>query len=330
MRLILAVPVLLITGALSAFAAIDPALLALVPPGSKLVAGVQLTQARSSQFGQYLLSHAGGDEESFQQFTEQTGFDPRHDLDEIVFATTGPSAENHHTNFAILARGSFDRNRILGNAKARGALVEAYQGTDLIFEKHGNHPGPGFAFLDGGIAVMADRATLRQIVGNRTSSAGLDPTLQDQLLKVSAGNDGWFVSSMSGLLFAHHVEHETKQTIPQAQALESILQSSGGVHFGDVVGFSFEAVTRSPQHAVSLADVLRLGGSMVQMQRQNDPRAAIVASAVDKMAISNDGTTVHATFSMTEEELERLVDMHRETGSGASLDPGVATKPTAP
>ena len=120
MRHVLAISAMFLTGALSAFAAVDPALLALVPPGTKLVSGVQLNQARSSEFGQYLLNRIHTDDESFQKFTEETGFDPRHDLDEFVFATTGPGADNTHPAFAILARGTFDqrsRTRPIHGAK---------------------------------------------------------------------------------------------------------------------------------------------------------------------------------------------------------------------
>jgi hypothetical protein len=325
MRYIVAISVLLLSGALSACAAVDPALLALVPPGTKLVCGVQLDQARSSGFGQYLVNRIDTDNESFRQFTEETGFDPRHDLDEFVFATTGPGAPDTQPSFAILARGTFDQNRIEAKAKANGAVVQAYQGIDLIFVNHTEHRGAGFAFLDGGIAVMADRATLRQIVTNRASPTTLDPALQEQVLKVSA-NDAWFASSMPGSFLANHLQHETSQTMQHAQVLQSILQSSGGVHFGDVVEFSFDAATRSPQDAVSLADVLRLGGSMVQMQRQNDPRAAIVASAVDKMAITNEGATLHASFSMPEKALEQLVEEGPKAHVAVSADPRIATK----
>jgi hypothetical protein len=82
MRYILGISALFLAGALSAFAAVDPALLALVPPGAKLVSGVQLDQARSSEFGQYLLNRIHTDDDCFQKFTEETGFDPRHDLDD--------------------------------------------------------------------------------------------------------------------------------------------------------------------------------------------------------------------------------------------------------
>lgn len=307
MRYILAACTLLAGGALSTFAAVDPALLALIPGGVKLVSGVQLDQARNSEFGRYMLNRIDAEDESFQQFTEQTGFDPRRDLDEFVFATTGQSADHNEPIFVIAARGTFDRTLMEQKAKAKGAALQSYQGVDLITHNEKDHRSIGVAFLDGGIAVMSDPATLRQIVANRTTPTALDPVLEDQVLKVSANNDAWFASSMSGSFLTRHLEHEADRPIHNSQALQSILQSSGGVHFGDVVEFSFDAITRSPQDAVSLADLFRLGGSMVQMQRQADPRAGIIASAIDKMTISNDGPNLHATFGLTEKNLEQLV-----------------------
>jgi hypothetical protein len=331
MRYVLPISALFLSGALSVFGAVDPALLALIPPGAKIVAGVRLDQARSSQFGQYVLNHMKTEDERFQEVIEQTGFDPRHDLDEFVFATSGPGGDNTQSKFVILARGTFDQNRIEAKVKAKGAVVQSYQGVHLIVDGPKNHHGTAFAFLDGGIAVMADPATLRQIVAGRVNPTALDPVLQDEVLKASSDNDAWFASSMPGSYLANHMEQQTKQPMQHAQALQSILQSSGGVHFGDVIQFSFDASTRSPQDAVSLADVLRLGGSMVQMQRQNDPRAAIVASAVDKMTITNTGPTLHASFSIPEKNLEQLVAEGHKPAISVPTDPtSNSTTPTKP
>jgi len=330
MRYVLPISALFLSGVLSAVGAVDPALLALIPPGAKLVAGVRLDQARSSEFGQYVLNHMDTQDGPFQQIIEQTGFDPRHDLDELVFATSGAASDITQPTFVILARGTFDANRIEAKAKAKGAVVQSYEGVHLMVDSPKNHHGGAFAFLDGGIAVTADPATLRQIVAGRASATALDPVLQDLVLKASADNDAWFASSMPGSYLARHMEQEAKQPMQHAQALQSILQSSGGVRFADVVQFSFDASTRSPQDAVSLADVLRLGGSMVQMQRQNDPRAAIVASAVDKMTITNSGSTLHANFSLTEKNLEELVAAEHKPGVAVSVDPSSLTKPTKP
>lgn len=314
MRYPLSVCVLFLSGVVPAFASVDPGLLALVPSGAKLVSGVQLLQARTSEFGRYVLRRIDREDDSFRQFTEETGFDPRHDLDEFIFASTDGDAGEH---FAILARGSFDQNRIRAKAKASGGVVQSYYGIDLILCDRSERSGTGFAFLDGGIAVMADETTLREIVRNRYTATHLDRVLQDEIENVSAENDAWFVSARPGSFLANHMDHAVKHPVQHAQALQSILLSSGGMHFGDVVAFSFEAKTRSASDAVALADVLRFGASMVQMQRQADPKAGIIASAIDKMNITTSGSFLHASISIDEKDLEEFVGAPAKTGDRA-------------
>ena len=49
--------------------------------------------------------------------------------------------------------------------------------------------------------------------------------------------------------------------------------------------------------------------SMVQMQRQNDPGAAILANALDGMTLQNAGASVHFAVSMPEKSLEQLAEV---------------------
>ena len=60
LALVLALP-------LGAFAA-DPSLLQMVLPDSQVVAGLQVTQAKSSLFGQYVLSHLSVNDTKLDQF----------------------------------------------------------------------------------------------------------------------------------------------------------------------------------------------------------------------------------------------------------------------
>ena len=46
-------------------------------PDAKVVAGLQVDQAKVSPFGQYVLSHMQPDDPRFQKFVSDTGFDPR-------------------------------------------------------------------------------------------------------------------------------------------------------------------------------------------------------------------------------------------------------------
>jgi len=317
-------PLLLAAAAFPALAAIDPTLLALVPPGAKIVSGIDFDRARGSDFGQFLIArmNAAGNQD-FEQFVAQTGFDPRHDVQQIIFASTGPGNQVNGNNFAVLARGNFDEDRIKATAKTNGLAPQTFQGVNIFLNTAPAHDAPAFAFLGDGVGLLGDVDTVKQIISNRARAASLDPALQAVVSKIGTDNDAWFVSFISGGFLANHMNaqingdqpnQEGKPSLAQAQALQSIQQSSGGIQFGATIRVSFDAVTRSPQDATSLADVVRFFASMVQMERQKDPRATIAASAFDNMNLATDGDAMHLTISFPEKSLEQLVD----TSAGAS------------
>ncbi|MBV9761848.1 MAG: hypothetical protein JO340_14905 [Acidobacteriaceae bacterium] len=322
------VPLLLAAATLPAFASVDTALLALLPPGAKLVSGVDFERARSSQFGQFLTSKMNVNNQGLEQFVAQTGFDPRHDIQEIVFASSGPvEGASSSSRFAILARGTFDQDRLAATAKSKGLTAQPYRGVSLFIDKS-KHDGPSaFAFLGDGVGVMGDLETVKQIVSNRQTPTVPDSALQAEINKVGTDNDAWFVSFLSGGFLANRLSAEVngessggdnKGAMPQAQALQSVVQSSGGIQFGSTVRLSFDAITRSAQDATSLADVVRFFASMIQMSREKDPRAGIAASAFDAMNLSTDGDAMHLSLSLPEKSLEDLVN---SAPAGASAHP---------
>lgn len=289
----------------SIFASIDPALLALVPPDSRLITGVDADRARSSSFGQYMLNRVRTNDPHFEQFVNDTGFDPRRDLQAFVFATNGAKGEGH---FAILARGIFDADRLKAAAKAHGSTVQSYNGTDLFVSSKGQS-NTGFAFLDSTSIALADTVTLKQILDNRNSPPALDPALLKLLESANTTNDVWFVSTLPGSFLASNLRQQTGEAPDNSGAFRGVIQSHGGVRFGDIVQLSFDALTRSPQDATSLTDVLRFLASATQMGRNSDPRAAILANSLDTMQLTSNGSTVHAGLALTEANLERLIDL---------------------
>ncbi len=310
MRQLLALSVLAAAAGTSAFASVDTALLNLVPPDTKVVGFVDVAQARNSQFGQFFLNRIDHEDEHFRQFVTETGFDPRRDLQDFLVAatTTGSSSDSR---FAILARGVFNPARIEAASKSRGGVIQSYQGVELIVSKQ-ERQSTAVAFLDPKTAVMADVATLKTIIANRGTATTLDPALSGEIDRVAAENDAWFVSTSSGVDLAARVDSELKEHLNQTHALQSILEASGGIRFGSSVTVSLDAKTRSPQDATSLADVARFLTSMLQTQRQNDPRAAIIASALDKMVLDTNGNSMHLSFSISEKNLEQLAELGPE------------------
>src|SRR5215831_2143011 len=88
------------TGVLSAA---DPQLLNLVMPDAKVIAGVNVEQAKGTQFGQFVLNQIQTQDSDLQKLATLTGFDPRRDVRELLVASNGVPK----TGLA-LAKGQFD------------------------------------------------------------------------------------------------------------------------------------------------------------------------------------------------------------------------------
>jgi len=292
-------------GALSALASVDAGLLSLVPVEAKIIASVDVTRARNSEFGQYLLGKAQSEDSHFQEMVDQTGFDPRRDLQAILFAANAQGGAGKPSSFAILARGNFDSERIKTLATSKGATIVSYRGLDMIVHAHDKDQQTAIGFPEAGVAVMADLETLKEVIDNRALPTTLDANLQNKINSIGANSDAWYVSLVGAGFLADHMGTDGA---PQAKALQGVVQSSGGVKLGSMIEATLDAVTRSPQDATSLSDVIRFMASMVQMQRQNDPRAGILATALDGMTLQNSGDAVHFAVSLPEKSLEELAE----------------------
>jgi hypothetical protein len=205
-----------------------------------------------------------------------------------------------------LARGNFDQNKIKASATAKGgATILTYGGVDIVVHGKGAAGQTAIGFVDAGVAVMADMNTMKQIIDSRAAPSVLDADLQSRINSIGNANDVWFVSLVSGTGF---LGESNGPGGAQAKALRGVVQSSGGVKLGATIATTFDAVTRSDKDAQSLSDVIRFLASMVQMQRQSDPKAAILATALDGMTVQNTGAAVHLAVSMPEKSLEQLAD----------------------
>src|SRR5689334_2949466 len=88
--------------------AADPVLINLVAPDSKVIAGMNVDQAKGSLLGQMFLAQMNAEPE-FQKMVTQTGFEPSRDLHEILAAGTFSQANQG----VVFARATLDKVRIL-------------------------------------------------------------------------------------------------------------------------------------------------------------------------------------------------------------------------
>ena len=313
------VPSFLLAACVPALAAVDAGLLALAPSGAQIISGVDVTRAKSSPFGQYILSKLSSDSQDFQEMIQETGFDPRRDVQDLLLVSTASQAQGNKSRFAVLVRGNFDHELIKKSLLAKGGTVQPYQGVDVLVSgsKHG---GTAFAFTEVDIAAMGELSTVQQIIANRANPTNLDPALQQLVSSEGTDHDAWFACLTSGSFLSNGFRKEGVQQ-PGAEALQSILQSGGGISFGDVVEASFDAVARSAKDATSVADVIRFGASLLQTQGQKDPRASILASSLSNMTINTNQSNVHISISMPESGLEQIAEINLQHGGNGTAKP---------
>lgn len=284
----------------------DRSLLNLVPSGAQVVAGFQIDQGKASAFGQYVLQRAEQDSPDLQKLIDSTGFDPRRDLQQVLLTGWAGKDAYHHSGL-VIARGVFDTARIKQAALAQGGRAEAFQGFDLISGKDGS--SDCFAFLDPTLGVLGDRGAVQSVILNRNSPTTLDAQLQKRVESVISGNEVWFASVMPGTQLPFAQSHARDNNQMNASAIQAIVQSSGGVHFApDAVQVAVDALTRSEKDAQSLTDVVRFFASMIQMQRQGQSEAALLAPVFDQMQLTTGGNTVHIALSVPEATVEQLIN----------------------
>jgi hypothetical protein len=289
----------------TAFAA-DPALLALVPPEAKVVGGMNVDRTAASPFGRFLLSQVKEEDAAFQKFVSSTGFDPRRDLREVVFA--GISAPGQKGHGLVVARGVFNGPQIFAAAKAEGATASTYKGVELLKHKSDS---ASFAILDGNIAIAGDEAMVKRAIDQRGGKVALDAKIASKVNDVSVRFDAWLVSSAPVGNFAGAAPNAQAGAAMKSTAIQSIEQTSGGVRFGNIVEIAGEALTRSDKDALALVDVIRFISGMLQMQREKNPEAARFAGLLDTMDVKAVASTVHLSLSVPQADIEKLIKPKR-------------------
>ncbi len=289
---------------LSAFAA-DTQLLNLVMPEAQIMAGMNVTTARISPFGQYVLSQFHADEKGFQELVTQTGFDPRQDVTEILAASGGDLKSK---SGLVLARGSFDAAKIAAAASSgKGqAVVSQYGGATLI--SMGNDASHSVAFIGNSVVVMGDTASVKAAVDRADKVNSISPALAARVQALSTTLDAWTVTlaSLGSLLPAEL--GGAKGPVAQPLALvKNIESSSGGVKFGANVEISGQAVANNEQNAKALADIVRMVAGFVTLSGGQDPKMAGIAQIVQTLKVENVGNTVNISASVPEAQLEALM-----------------------
>ncbi len=285
--------------------AVDPALLQMAPDGAKALAGMQIAQGKQSPLGRYMLQHLGTPGPRAEAWMSQAGFDPRRDLSEILFAATGSSGAVN--SGLVLARGTFDTARLGAAIEAHGGVHTALLGTDVYTTGKAPHTW-SIAFPDNTTAVMGSPDDVSAALTRRAAATPASTALSSQVEQLGAANDFWFLTLAPLSQFANAVpDPSVGNAFQNGSMFQAVTQASGGVHLGDNVVFSADAVTRSEKDAQSLQDVVRFLVSMIQSNKQPNAMTQQISSLLNSLTLSTDANVMHLSLSIPESQVEAFL-----------------------
>jgi hypothetical protein len=280
--------------------AVDTQLLNLVMPDAVVVSGANVAQAKTTPFGQYVLSQIQSQDAGLQKLIAATGFDPTQDVSETLAASNGTPQTG-----LVLARGIFDPAKFAAAAATNShAVLETFNGVTIIEDPKQTF---GFAFPSSTIAVAGDLADVKAAIGRVSAPSSLPAALVVQINQWSGAEDAWAITTVPPSSLQHGVAKSPAASIPGLNGqgvFQAIQSAAGGVKFGTNDVITAQAQADNAQDAQSMADALKLLASLAQLQASKDPAAAALAQSLQ---ISASGTAVNVSVSIPESTLEQLL-----------------------
>jgi hypothetical protein len=278
--------------------AADPQLLNLVMPDAKVMAGINVEQAKTTPFGQYVLSQLQTEDRHLKELAALTGFDPREDVRELLVAS--PGGNDSRAGIAV-ARGNFDTVKISAAVTAKGGSVETHNGVTLISDPRGK---AAFAFPDSTLVIAGAPAVVKAAIDRRSSANSINPALAVKVNELSTTQDAWVTTIVPPASLKPPARSPAVPEVTQQQAFEKIQEASLGVKFGANVVVNAEAVAQTAQDATTIGDVVKFLASVLQLRANERPEAAAL---LQSLTVTTQGPTLNVSVSLPAQQFENLV-----------------------
>jgi hypothetical protein len=295
----------LLTAFSGVLSAADPQLLNLVMPDAKVLAGVNVEQAKGTQFGQFVLNQLQTQDADLQKLATLTGFDPRRDVRELLVASTGVQG---NTGLA-LAKGQFDISKITALAILHGVINESYNGVNILTEPKKLQ---GLAFLDANTVVAGDIASVKGAIDRTKTMQFLPSAVAVKVNQWSNSQDAWGITTVPPSSLVPPMKDA--QPNPMLNAAQNVQSAAGGVKFGANVVFSGEAQCDTVQNATTLSDVFKLLVNLAQMQAGQD---ATAQQLIKSVSVSTSGNVVKVMASLPQDVFQSMLQPQKKLGTGA-------------
>jgi hypothetical protein len=292
----------------------DAALLNLIPPDAKIVGGMNVARAVSSPLGQHLLSRMNPDDPNFREFVDATGFDPRRDLREVVFASA-TEAQIGKDHGVMVARGVFNGPQIAAVAQAKGGTSSTYRGVNIVQSR-----GGAMAVAEGSLLVMGDETLVKSALDRMATSSLPQQEVVQRAQAMMNKYDVWLIATAPVRQFTGAKSNTSGTGDMKSTAMQAISALSGGATLDSVVQIEGEAVTRSEKDAQALIDVVRFLSGFATLNRENNAQAQQLQGILNSVEMRPVGNTVQFSAQVPESDLEQLLKARK-------TPPRAATRP---
>lgn len=272
---------------------IDPALEALAPSDTVFAAGANVDAIRDTPVYQKLLSRVPLPQ--LDEFTRQTGLDPRKDLSEVLSCSNGKYG-------LLMARGKFNTADLEKRLEARGAAPFAYKNYRLF----GNQQAAIF-FLNASTALAGPAVELRAIIdqGSR-SGRGLPPTLRDLVRTIPANDQIW--AALTGGLQGLNLGVPRNSNLENIMnALKSIDTATLGMDLSKGFDLTAEVTCKTERDAKFVHDMVK---GIVGFGRLNTPdNHQELLQLYDAIKVTQQQTHTHVTADIPTDLADRFLDL---------------------
>lgn len=264
---------------------IDPALARMIPPDAVMLAGVRMDQIRTTPLYQKLMAQKRLAQ--LDQFAEETGFDPRKDVRELLVASNGKDT-------VVMARGTF---QIRG---FEGVKQTSYRGYTLFAKEEA-----GVALIDGATAVAGKlggvRAALDQYKsGNRNAPAVLLARVQE----IPPQNQAWSVAQGFGSFLEGSIP-QTGNAANFGKILRSLENTTGAADFRAGLNGFATGLCKTEQDAKNIGDAAR---GLVGLGRLSVPdNQPELLRLWDGIQVDQQQRTVKITVTIPQDLIDKLI-----------------------
>ena len=268
----------LVALAAARLAAAGDSALDFLPSNSKVVFGLRVSAMVESAAFKDAGTGAQKLSAEWLKVVAITGFDPLHDIDEVLI---GSSADSEKAAALMVLRGRFDVARM-------GAGATRYHGVAMVGDGKGGKSV--LALLDAATAVAGDAAAVQAAIDRRGQGTPMNASLPERVQRLRERFDLWGTG-----------ERPEGFVLPTGknEGLDSMDRFEFGVRMTQGFELSAEMHARSANDAEKLAASMEMLKAMMTMSSREQAGAKIEVQVKDG--------TIKVSLAISEEELKKEI-----------------------